>query len=149
MKRIIISRKQFQKLNEVSLDVSAQANKANSNAVQNTIQNPSTKQQVKQISNATGDASLVVSNPKTTDDSPTLDINVNQGENPSEKISSNVDINHAIENGAKVRVHGSGFPQESKQYTKKTLEEMRLMNMKKNGHVFTKKELNEIFLNNN
>lgn len=92
------------------------------------------------------DVNVSINGPKTTDKSPKLDIDVPNGSTPDQVMIQQPEISSAIANGASAKIHGDGFPNESKTYTKKQVECMRLNEMRKNGTVMTKKQLNDEFL---
>ena len=140
-KRIIINRGQFRKLNEVDLSVAAPENTNTSYST--SLNNGTTRNDLQALKNAGGDPGAIVSGPNTTDQSPTVDVNVPMGTTASDALNE-PSISAAIKNGASARIHGDGFPmEETITYHKKALEEMRLNNMKKNGKIYTKKSLME------
>ena len=141
-KKIIISRKQLKKLNEVELSVQATQN--TSGAYADAVNNSNTQGDLKNLKGSTGsDPAAIISGPTTTDKSPVVDVNVPAGMSPSSVMNNSQEIGNAINGGAAARIHGDGFPMESVKYTKKQLEETRLNNIKKNGTVYTKKSLRE------
>ena len=82
------------------------------------------------------------------DDKPIVDLNVAKGETVQSAIADNPDVQKAINNNAGLRVHGDGYPNESKAYTKSKIEEMRLGKMADKG-VAIKKGLFEEAINTN
>ena len=141
-KKIIISRKQLKKLNEVELSVQATQN--TSGAYADAVNNSNTQSDLKNLKGSTGsDPAAIISGPTTTDKSPVVDVNVPAGMSPSSVMNNSQEIGNAINGGAAARIHGDGFPMEGVKYTKKQLEEARLANIRKNGRVCTKKTLFE------
>jgi hypothetical protein len=91
-----------------------------------------------------GDVNLTISGPKSNDDQPVQSVNVAPGQTVADAIGDQAD-DGLIRNGGKVSVTGDGLG-ESYIFTKKTLEEARLMKIRKDGRVMTKKELTESLL---
>lgn len=139
MKKIIINRNQLMKLNEdnsVNLDVQAKSN-TTSDFV-NAASNPNTVSDINK-SQAAGDVNLVINGPDADDSQPMQNINVAQGDTVQNAINTQAN-DELIRNGGGAIIRGDGLG-ESRVYSKKMLEEIRLNNMRKNGEILTKKEL--------
>jgi hypothetical protein len=143
MRTIIINKKQLKKIYE-SVDMSVKAPDNTSSSFVQTLTNPDTVNDLNKTKQTTDDVNTVVRGPKTTDNSPTIDINVTAGDTVQSVIADNPEISSAINNGASAMVHGDGYPQESKVYTKASIEEMRVKDMANNGIVLKKGLFEEI-----
>lgn len=143
MKNLVLTRKQ---LNEVvtTLNVGFDGNGVDSQEVQNAVN----------IGKRSGDYNIKVSNktqtgPKNDNDLPVVSFDVQGDPNASEMmglIDKQPGVKNSLTNGeAAVQFNTT---QEGLQYTKKQIEEMRVNNIKKNGSVMTKQQLQEEFDNN-
>ena len=142
-KKIIITRKQFKKLNEVDLSVAASQNTGAAYGV--AVNNADTRNQLRTLRQNSGeDTGAMVSGPNSNENSGVVNVEVPKGKSPADVITQDPGISKAIEGGARALVTGPGFPmEESARYTKKQLEEARLRNIRKNGKVTTKAKLFE------
>ena len=143
MKNLVLTRKQ---LNEVvtTLNVGFDGNGVDSQEVQNAVN----------IGKRSGDYNIKVSNktqtgPKNDNDLPVVSFDVQGDPNASEMmglIDKQPGVKNSLTNGeAAVQFNTT---QEELQYTKKQIEEMRINNIKKNGKVMTKQQLQEEFDSN-
>ena len=132
-------------LNE-DIDVAVDAKTNSQSEYLSALKSPGTQNDIMKAKAVSPDVNASINGPKTTDDSPKLDIDVPQGSTPDQVMIQQPEISGAIANGASVRIHGDGFPNESKTYTKKQVEQMRLYEMRKSGTVLSKKQLNDEFL---
>lgn len=136
------------KVNE-DLNVAVNSQDGSTSGYLNALKSSNTSSDIQKARTVTSDVNAVISGPKTTDKSPTIDVDVPAGGSADSVMTSNPEINAAISSqGAKVSVGGDGFPNEGKTYTKKQLKEMRLANIRKSGTVLTKKQLTESFFEN-
>ena len=142
-RKIVITREQLKKLNEVDLSVQAPQNTGA--AYSSAINAADTRNQLRTLTQNSGeDSAAVVSGPNSKESSGVVNIEVPRGKNPSDIIAQDPGLGKAIEGGARARFTGTGFPmEESKKFTKKQLEEARLNNIRKNGRVTTKAKLFE------
>lgn len=144
-KKIIITRNQLKKLNETEMYAAAPQNTAGS--YEQTINNAETQNQMRTFAQTTGkgrDTNLMVSGPNSKETSGIVNIEVPKGKTPADVINQDPSISKAIEGGSKAIVTGVGFPfHEGTRYTKKQLEEARLMSMLLKGHLTTKAKLFE------
>ena len=130
------------------VDIAVKSNGQTGQDYLTAIKDPSTTSDIQKAKAITPDVNAVVSGPQTTDNSPKIDVEVPAGGNVSDVFSKQPEIGNAITNkGAQAFVHGDGFG-ESKQYTKKQIEEARLAEMRRTGTIMTKKELTENILGN-
>ena len=88
-----------------------------------------------------GDVNLVVNGPNSNDNQPQQVITVGNGDTVQNAIATQGN-DELIRNGGSLKINGDGFG-ESVVFTKKTIEEVRLNKIKKEGRVLTKKELTE------
>jgi hypothetical protein len=149
MKKIVISRHQLLKLNEESnnpINIAAQASDNTLSSFTKAATSPNTISDIQKAKSA-GDVNVVVASPETRDDQPTIVANVEKGDTVQNVMSK---INpRPIQNGSAVQLKGGGIGLgESYVFTKKALREARLAKIKREGKVYTKKELTERFLNN-
>ena len=129
------------------IDIAVKANNNTTSDYVTALKNPSTTNDIMKAKSITPDVNAVVSGPKTDDNSPKIDVEVPAGGSPEDVISKQPEIGNAITNkGAQAFVHGDGFPNESKSYTKKQVEKARLAEMRRTGTIITKKELRENIL---
>ena len=150
-KRIILNLSQ---LNEVmsknnikeDIDVAVDAKTNSQSEYLSALKSSGTQNDIMKAKAVSPDVNASIAGPKTTDNSPKLDIDVPKGSTPDQVMIQQPEISGAIANGASVKIHGDGFPNESKTYTKKQVESMRLNEMRRNGTVMTKKQLNDEFL---
>ena len=142
-KKIIITRKQFKKLNEVDLSVAASQNTGAAYGV--AVNNADTRNQLRTLKQNSGeDTGAMVIGPNSNENSGVVHVEVPKGKSPADVITQDPGISKAIEGGARALVTGPGFPMgESARYTKKQLEEARLQNIRRNGKVTTKAKLFE------
>lgn len=153
MKKIIINRSQLKEMIDKNIqedvDIAVKANNNSGSDYLNALKNPNTTKDIQQAKSITPDVNAVISGPKTDDNSPSIDCDVPAGSNVSDVINKNPEIGNAIGNkSARLVVHGDGFPNESKIYSKKNVEIARLSEMRKNGKIMTKKQLTESLLGN-
>lgn len=147
MKKIIVTRSQLKEVMKKKLkedvDIAVKANGQTGQDYLTAIKDPNTTSDIQKAKSITPDVNAVVSGPQTTDSSPKIDVEVPAGGNISDVFSKQPEIGNAITNkGAQAFVHGDGFG-ESKQYSKKQIEEARLAEMRRTGTVMSKKELRE------
>lgn len=150
MKKIIISKKQFKSLNEDnSIDVTVTAKGQNSSDFINAATSPEATSDIQKAKKYAQDVNLKVNGPDGNNDSePTIDVEVPKGSTVQKTIPENPSIEKAIEGGSSVKISGDGFGKyENRVYSKKSIEEARLENIRKNGISLTKKELSEIIIN--
>ena len=141
-KKIIITRNQLKKLNEVDLSVTAAQNTGAAYGL--AVNNADTRNQLRTLRQNSGeDTGAVVSGPNSNENSGVVNVEVPKGKNPADVISQDPGISKAIEGGARALVTGTGFPMEGTRYTKKQLEEARLMSMLLKGRLTTKAKLFE------
>lgn len=153
MKKIIITRTQLNEMIDKNLkediNVAVTANNNSSSDYLNALKNPNTTRDIQQAKSITPDVNAVVSGPKTDDNSPSIDCDVPAGSTVSDVMNKNPEIGNAVGNkSARLVVHGDGFPNESKTYTKKNVDIARLYEMRRNGKVMSKKQLTENLLGN-
>ena len=145
MKRIIISSKQLSCLNEENnVNVSLQTTGSSIPAMVNAV--TQNKPDISQASKI-GDPIVHISNPNaqngSNDNQMTQHVEVGKGET-IEKAMQNQLNPTATSLGGDVEISGDGI-YETKAYRKKDIEEARLMNMRNEGRVMTKKQLRESF----
>lgn len=140
MKRLLLTRKQLFKLNEESINISAQAKSNDTSEFINAASNPTTMSDI-QKAGVAGDVNLVVNGPNADDTQPQQVVNVAKGDTVQNAINTQAN-DELIRNGGSVKISGDGFG-EARIFTKQKIEEVRLDNMRKNGKILTKKELKE------
>jgi hypothetical protein len=141
MKKIVLNKKQLKHLEEVNIVTTASDNSLSS--FSKSANDTNTMSDI-QKAKVAGDVNLTISGPKSNDDQPVQSVNVAPGQTVADAIGDQAD-DGLIRNGGKVSVTGDGLG-ESYIFTKKTLEEARLMKIRKDGRVMTKKELTESLL---
>lgn len=137
MKRIIINKAQIKCLNEVNIAITAANNSLPD--FSKAVNNSNTRNDIQKAKVADGEVNLTVSGPKSNDDQPTQAVNVAQGQTIVDAIGNQAD-DSLIRNGGRVSITGDGLD-ESLIFNKKTIEEARLSNIRKNGVILTKKQL--------
>lgn len=147
MKKVILTKQQLNKIHE-SVDMSVKAPDNTSSSFVQTLTSPDTISDLNQARKTADDVNTIVSGPKSSDDKPTIDVDVPKGDTVQSAISDNPDIATAINNGASAKIHGDGYVQEAKVYSKSDIEEMRLKNIRENGIFMTKKQLDESLRSN-
>lgn len=151
MKKVIVTRSQLREMMKGNLkeDIDIAVKAANNSASDylNALKSPETSKDIMKAKGITPNVNAVVSGPKTNDESPKIDVEVPVGSSAEDVINKQPEIGNAITSkGAEAFIHGNGFPNESKKYTKKQIEEARLDGIRKNGIVMTKKQLTEDIL---
>lgn len=141
MKKIVLNKKQVKHLQEVNIATTAPDNSLSS--FSKTANDTNTIADI-QKAKVAGDVNLTISGPNSNDDQPVQSVNVAQGQTVADAIGDQAD-DGLIRNGGKVSVTGDGLG-ESYIFTKKTLEEVRLAKIKRDGRVMTKKQLTESLL---
>ena len=148
MRNLIITRSQLKEMIKRNLtediDIAVKAKNNSTSDYLSALKSPETSKDIMKAKGITPDVNAVVSGPKTSNESPKIDVEVPMGSSAEEVINKQPEIGNAITNkGAEAFVHGDGFPMESKVYSKKKIEEARLYEMRKKGIVMTKKQLTE------
>lgn len=143
MKTIIINKKQFQNIYE-SIDISVNAPDNTTSSFVQTLTNPNTVNDINKTKKFTKDINTIVKGPKSNDDMPMVDIDVQPGKTIQDAFNDNPDVSAAINGGATANVHGDSYPTESKTYTKTAIEEMRIKNIANNSIVLQKGLFEEI-----
>ena len=144
MKRIIISQRHMQYLNEENaVNIAAQAKDNSLSSFTTAASNTNTVSDIQKAKTA-GDVNLVVNGPDSNDDQPRQVINVTAGDTVQNALADQAS-DELIRNGGSVLINGDGLG-ESYVFDKKTIEEARLAKMKRDGRVMTKKELRESLL---
>lgn len=141
MKKIFLNTKQINYLNEANIVATAADNSLSSFAKTATDTNTTSDIQKAKVA---GDVNLVISGPKSNDNQPTQSVNVAAGQTVSDAIGDQAN-DDLIRNGGKVAITGDGLG-ESHVFTKKTLEEVRLRNLRRNGVIMSKRDLTEKIL---
>lgn len=138
MKNLVISRKQLQEV-VTTLNVGYDGNGVDAQEVQNAVN----------VGKRSGDYNIKVSNntptaPTNDNGVPVVSFNVQGDPNASEMmglIDKQPSVKNSLNNGeAAVQFNTT---KEGRQYTKKQIEEMRINNIKRNGTVMTKQQLQE------
>jgi hypothetical protein len=148
MKKIVISRHQLLKLNEESnnqVNVAVQPKDDTISSYAAAVTSPNALSDIQKAKSA-GDVNVVVRSSKSTDKQPTQVVLVPQGQSVGEEMNNQLS-QKLLDMGSPVIVQGDGIG-ESYVFTKKALREARLAKIKREGKVYTKKELTERFLNN-
>ena len=144
MKRIIISQRHMQYLNEENtVNIAAQAKDNSLSSFSAAATDTNTASDMQKAKTA-GDVNLVVTGPDSNDTQPKQVVNVAAGDTVQNAIADQAS-DDLIRNGGSVLVNGDGLG-ESYIFDKKTIEEARLAKMKRDGRVMTKKELRESLL---
>jgi hypothetical protein len=144
MKRIIISQKHMQYLNEEnSVNIAVQAKDNSLSSFAAAASHPNTISDIQKAKTA-GDVNLNINGDKTNDSQPKQVVNVAAGDTVQDAITNQAS-DELIRNGGSVLVNGDGLG-ESYVFDKKTIEEARLAKIKRDGRVMTKKELRESLL---
>lgn len=129
------------------IDIAVKANNNTTSDYLNALKNSNTRNDIMKAKAVTPDVNAVVSGPKTNDNSPKIDVEVPAGSTPEDVMTKQPEIGNAITNkGAQAFVHGDGYPNESKRYTKKQVEQARLYEIRRTGTIMSKKELRENIL---
>lgn len=144
MKKIIITRSHLKHLNEENVvNIGAQASDNSVSSFTKIATDTNTTSDI-QKAKVAGDVNLMINGPKTNDSQPTQIINVGNGDTIQNAMADQAN-DELIRNGSSVKIVGDGIG-ESFVFTKKTIEEARLAKIKKEGKVFSKKELIETFI---
>lgn len=128
MKKLIITKNQLKCINENAINIAATAKGNSISDFSNTLSNVNTQTDINKAGRM-GDVNLTISGPDTNDSQPTQIINVEPGDTAQNAITNQAN-DELIRSGGSVKVSGDGFG-ESKIYTKKTIEEIRVKNLKK------------------
>lgn len=128
MKRIIISRNQLLRLNEDAVNIAATAKGNTISDFSNTMSDTNTQTDINKAGRV-GDVNLTISGPDSNDSQPLQTINVAPGDTAQNAIKNQAN-DDLIRSGGSIKISGDGFG-ESKVYTKKTIEEIRLNKRKK------------------
>ena len=124
-KKIIITKSQLKQIRE-SVDVSVKPANNDASSVTQALTSPETLNDINKAKQTSKDVNVVI---QSDDDKPVIDLNVAKGETVQSAIADNPDVQKAINNKAGLIVHGDGYPNEAKAYTKSKIEEMRLDNI--------------------
>ena len=128
MKKIIISRNQLLRLNEDVVNIAATAKGNTISDFSNTMSDTNTQTDINKAGRV-GDVNLTISGPDSNDSQPLQTINVAPGDTAQNAIKNQAN-DDLIRSGGSIKISGDGFG-ESKVYTKKTIEEIRLNKRKK------------------
>lgn len=128
MKKIIISRNQLLRLNEDVVNIAATAKGNTISDFSNTMSDTNTQTDINKARRV-GDVNLTISGPDSNDSQPLQTINVAPGDTAQNAIKNQAN-DDLIRSGGSIKISGDGFG-ESKVYTKKTIEEIRLNKRKK------------------
>jgi hypothetical protein len=146
MKRIIISQKHIQYLNEENaINISAQASDNSLSSFSKAASSTEAASDI-QKAKAMGDVNVLVTGPNTDNNQPTQVIDVS-ATNTIPKAISDQGNDELARNGGTFLLKGDGI-EESYVFTKKALREARLAKIKKEGKTYTKKDIIERFMNN-
>ena len=141
MKKIIISRSHLRKINEEnSVNINAQAIDNSLTAFSKAATDTNTQSDI-QKAKSFGDVNLMVTGPKADDSQPTQVVNVGAGDTVQNALADQ-GSDELIRNGGAIKITGDGIG-ESRIFTKRELKEARLAKIKKEGKIFSKKELME------
>ena len=144
MKRIIISQRHMQYLNEENtVNIAAQAKDNSLSSFSAAATDTNTTSDVQKAKTA-GDVNLVITGPDSNDAQPKQVVNVAAGDTIQSAIAGQAN-DDLIRKGGSVLLGGDGLG-ESYIFNKKTIEEARLAKIKRDGKVMTKKELRESLL---
>ena len=141
-KKMIINRKQFQKLseNEVTPKIVVPVDGNTVADAVSAINNPQTQRQLNSAQSSAGDVTLSLQGSGYDDAGPTQVVNKGPNDSYDTALGDQVNSDLFAKNPS---IEVNDTVDESRRFTKKQLEEARLANMKKNGHTFTKKNLLE------
>ena len=128
MKKIIITKKQLNKINENIVNISASAKGNSLSDFSNIASDTNTQSDINKASRV-GDVNLTITGPDHNDSQPTQSINVSNGETVQNAIATQAN-DDLIRSGGSLKISGDGFG-ESKIYYKKNIEEARINNLKK------------------
>jgi hypothetical protein len=128
-KKIIITKSQLKQIQE-SVDISVKPANSDASSVTQALTSPDTLNDISKAKQTSNDVNAVV---QSDDNQPTVDLNIAKGETVQSAIANNQDVQKAINNKAGLRVHGDGYPNESKKYSKANIEEMRINKIVDNG----------------
>lgn len=134
----------MQYLNEENaVNIAAQARDNSLSSFSTAASDPNTISDIQKAKSA-GDVNVIVSGPESNDTQPKQVVNVVPGDTAQNALSDQAS-DELIRNGGSVILGGDGLG-ESFIFNKKTIEEVRLSKIKKEGKVMTKKELRESLL---
>lgn len=134
----------MQYLNEENaVNIAAQARDNSLSSFSTAASDPNTISDIQKAKSA-GDVNVVVSGPESNDTQPKQVVNVVPGDTVQNALSDQAS-DELIRNGGSVILGGDGLG-ESFIFNKKTIEEVRLAKIKKEGKIMTKKELRESLL---
>ena len=128
MRKIIITKNQLLKLNENAVNIAATAKGNTISDFSNTMSDTNTQTDINKAGRV-GDVNLTISGPDSNDSQPLQTINVAPGDTAQNAIKNQAN-DDLIRSGGSIKISGDGFG-ESKVYTKKTIEEIRLNKRKK------------------
>lgn len=128
MRKIIITRNQLVRLNENVVNIAATAKGNTLSDFSNTMSDTNTQTDINKAGRV-GDVNLTISGPDSNDSQPLQTINVAPGDTAQNAIKNQAN-DDLIRSGGSIKISGDGFG-ESKVYTKKTIEEIRLNKRKK------------------
>ena len=128
MRKIIITKNQLLKLNENVVNIAATAKGNTISDFSNTMSDTNTQTDINKAGRV-GDVNLTISGPDSNDSQPLQTINVAPGDTAQNAIKNQAN-DDLIRSGGSIKISGDGFG-ESKVYTKKTIEEIRLNKRKK------------------
>lgn len=145
MKKIILTTEQAKYLTEnQTVNISAQSKDNSKSGFVNAATNPNTVNDVNKASTVASDVNLVINGPNSNDSQPQQIVNVANGDTVQNAIAKQTN-DALIQKGGSVIVKDDGYVSEGKVFNKKTIEEGRLENMRKNGRIYSKKELTKRF----
>ena len=128
MRKIIITKNQLLILNENAVNIAATAKGNTISDFSNTMSDTNTQTDINKAGRV-GDVNLTISGPDSNDSQPLQTINVAPGDTAQNAIKNQAN-DDLIRSGGSIKISGDGFG-ESKVYTKKTIEEIRLNKRKK------------------
>ena len=128
MRKIIITKNQLLRLNENAVNIAATAKGNTISDFSNTMSDTNTQTDINKAGRV-GDVNLTISGPDSNDSQPLQTINVAPGDTAQNAIKNQAN-DDLIRSGGSIKISGDGFG-ESKVYTKKTIEEIRLNKRKK------------------
>lgn len=141
-KNIIINRSQLKKIDEAA-NVAVQAPSNNSGAFIQAANSSDAKGDFQTAKDSGGEETgMEVYGPN--QNGVRLAVDVPQGSTIGNALQE-PEISGQIQKGASVVMRGKGLQYETKKYTKKQLEEVRIANLKKKSKTYTKKALLEVF----
>lgn len=145
MKKLIISQRQLNKLNEENtVNISANAKDNSLSSFSTAATSPTTTSDI-QKAKVAGDVNLVLNGPDTNDEQPTQVVNVAAGDTIQNALATQGN-DELIRNGSAVKLSGDGIG-EAYVFTKKALKEARLAKIRKDGTTYSKKDLTKKILN--